>query len=310
MDIFIIILKLIIVIAIIVLLIGLNLALFLIFPLKTRHKWVIGWEEKKGLISKKWLNEIQKQEIWIKSPYKYDLYGEYIKNNVESNKTVVIVHGYRFNFIGSIKYGKMFLDMGYNVFWFDNCRSGKSKGRTVTMGYREKNDLKEVIKYLRENICKNHLIGIHGESMGASLSLMYGAEDEKLSFIIEDCGYSDLCDELKHHIKNSLHLPLTPFIQISSFFVRILGKFKIEEVSPLNLLKQDNALSKIPILFIHGGEDKFTPTFMVNDMYNAKKGEKSLYICDNAGHAQSFFKNKEKYKDEVRQFIEKTSFKS
>jgi len=292
----------------ITLIISFYLAKFLIFPIKVRHKWVINFEAKKVPDSINWYKQLQKEEIHLKSPHNYQLYGEYVENAVKSNKTVVLVHGYRFNFIGSIKYAKMFYDMGYNVLWYDNCKSGKSGGRKVTMGYREKDDLGEVIKSLRKKHGNKSLIGIHGESMGASLSIMYGAKDLNLSFIVEDCGYSSLEQELKHHITNKLHLPLFPFFILAKFFVKAIGNFSTEDVDPLNVLKQDNALVNTPMLFIHGARDSFTPTSMVYDMFKAKQGEKAIYVCEGAGHAQSYFNNSQKYKEIVKEFLQNTNF--
>ena len=76
--------------------ISFNLARFLVFPIRVRHRWVIGAEEKKGLIVKQWYDELVKEIITLLSPYNYKLYAELVINPKPSDKTVVIVHGYRF----------------------------------------------------------------------------------------------------------------------------------------------------------------------------------------------------------------------
>ncbi|NCA66475.1 MAG: alpha/beta hydrolase [Clostridia bacterium] len=291
----------------IILFISFNFARFLVLPIRVRPGWVIKAEERKGLISIKWYNELVKEEICIRSEFGYKLFGELVINDTPSDKFVVIVHGYRFNYIGSLKYGKMFLDLGYNVLWYDNCNCGKSKGKIVTMGKRESKDLAKIIEYLRSRF-NNSKIGIHGESMGATLSMMYGATDSNLSFIIEDCGYSDLKQELTHQLKK-LKIPVIIILPIARLFIYLICRLKLNEVSPITLLKQDNALAKIPMLFIHGAEDNFTPTSMCYDLFDAKRGEKYICICDKANHAESFLLDRLKYINTVKAFLYNTNFK-
>lgn len=295
------------VIFLVVFIIGFLLAKKLCCPPRFSHQRALLRDEKNGLITLDWYEKLEKQIVYIDSPYKYKLYCEFIERKENTNKTVVITHGYRVNLGFSVKYGKMFLEMGYNVLWYDNAASGKSEGKVVTMGYREKDDLGAIIKWLREKD-PDMKIGIHGESMGASLSMMYGAFDNNLSFIIEDCGYSSLREELVFQFKNKLRLPVFPFYYVAEWFVKLIAGFSAASVNPIKLFNEDNALSQIPMLFIHGDSDNFTPLSMVNDLYNAKKGIKELYIAKGADHAESFYKNPLKYYNTVADFLKKINF--
>ncbi|WP_242851606.1 alpha/beta hydrolase [Clostridium sp. DMHC 10] len=60
---------------------------------------------------------------------------------------------------------------------------------------------------------------------------------------------------------------------------------------------------EVPIMFIHGADDDFIPPYMSLELYIEKKGPKYLYIAPNAGHAQSYLKNKDEYKAKVREFL-------
>ena len=59
--------------------------------------------------------------------------------------------------------------------------------------------------------------------------------------------------------------------------------FTLQDVSPINAIKDQ----EIPIMFIHGSEDTFVPTYMSEDLYKAKKGKKKLLIVGGAGHGNS-----------------------
>lgn len=60
---------------------------------------------------------------------------------------------------------------------------------------------------------------------------------------------------------------------------------------------------EVPALFIHGGNDTFIPTFMVNDFYRAKRGIKEKWICPGAGHDQSWLFGIAKYRSVVYEFL-------
>ncbi|MEG0679749.1 MAG: alpha/beta hydrolase, partial [Carnobacterium sp.] len=61
--------------------------------------------------------------------------------------------------------------------------------------------------------------------------------------------------------------------------------------------------NKVPILFIHGEEDKFVPKEMVYEVYEANASSKELYISPKANHAQAYQENKEAYKKVVQEFV-------
>ncbi|MCX7774309.1 MAG: alpha/beta hydrolase [Clostridia bacterium] len=289
----------------VILLISNNLVTTLLHVNRIFMEDCIQGEEEKGNISRTWYNSLSKQEVFVKSPYGYDLYVQLVKNPLETDKTVILVHGYSYNLVGSIKYSKIFYDLGYNVVLYDHGNCGRSGGDLTTMGYREKMDLKVVVQFVEEEWGSNVKIGLHGESMGASTALLYAADEPGIQFIIEDCGYSDLTKELSYQIWRKYKLPKYPFIPIASLICKLRGGFRFEEISPAAELEKSKMLQDVPILFIHGAEDHFTPTSMVEDLYTAKKGIKERYIVQGAGHAGSFSQDKDKYREVISAFLQK-----
>lgn len=68
-------------------------------------------------------------------------------------------------------------------------------------------------------------------------------------------------------MKNDYHLPSFPLINFTALKAKHKAKFKFSDVSPIEAVK----MSSLPVMFIHGKEDKFVPAYMSEDMYNAKK---------------------------------------
>ena len=67
------------------------------------------------------------------------------------------------------------------------------------------------------------------------------------------------------------------------------------------------AKCELPMLFIHGDADDYVPTWMVYPLYEAKPGEKELWLVPGAGHAYSYRDNREEYTAVVRRSSENTS---
>lgn len=254
---------------------------------------------ERNLIDDKFYNSLKKENITLKSFDGLKLRGEFIDNN--SDKTIIFCHGITVGLIWSIKYIDMFYERGWNILLYDHRRHGQSEGKYSTYGYLEKKDLDLWVKWIVDKKGNNSVIGLHGESMGAATVLQYININEYVKFIIADCAYSDLMELLTRKIKEEYTILLYPILYLSNLKSRIRAKFDYRWIKPIECVKKTN----IPIMFIHGNNDKFVPWDMSVAMYKAKvNGMKKLYIAEKAAHARSIEVNKQKYEEEVMSFIE------
>lgn len=251
-----------------------------------------------GKINEEWYNSLPKEPVTISSPYGYQLDG--ILFPVENSKKVIIFcHGITWSKYGSVKYMNMFYKRGFNVLIYDHRNHGRSGGNFTTFGYFEKYDLNACVDFVLQRFGKDAYIGVHGESMGAGTALQHCAIDNRVSFYIADCPYSDLMQLFKIRLKEEFKLPGFPILYTSSVVSKIKYKFFYKEISPIRDIKD----VETPILFIHGQQDTYIPNQMSIDMYNIKKGVKKLYLAPNAGHADSYWQNREEYEKIVEAFL-------
>ncbi len=80
-----------------------------------------------------------------------------------------------------------------------------------------------------------------------------------------------------------------------------IAGYGFSDYSTLDAVK----VTKCPILFIHGKNDNFVPTWMSEKNFEECKSEKELLIVENAGHAASYYENQELYESYVSDFIKK-----
>ena len=258
----------------------------------------------KGLIDKESYEGLNKENIELISKDGLKLKGIYIEAQSKTNKTVILVHGISVAFINSIKYMDIFYKRGWNILTFDHRRHGSSEGKYSTYGYYEKEDLDLWVNWLVKRNGENSIIGLHGESMGAATVLQYASINKYVSFIIADCGYSNLKELLQYRLKEDTHWILMPIYYLASFKALIRAKFKFGDVSPIDDIKD----SPIPTLFIHGSEDTFVPCYMSEKMYEAKKANKKIYIAKGAAHAEAIEVDRVTYENVVNEFLDEVLY--
>lgn len=270
------------------------------------HNKAIGLsgEANEGAFDEKRYEILKKTSVKVHSKYGYEISGTYIKNPISTENTVILVHGIGQDQWNSLKYGDIFLDLGYNIFIYDQRCHGGTGGAHTSYGYFEKDDLAACYQYVHKQN-PNGKIGIHGESLGAATSMLYAeayGNNDAIAFLVEDCGWSDLKDlyiaRAEDYKVPTLLRPV--LIEYLSVVCKLRSGFFLEDVAPLS---KANKLT-MPVLFIHGDSDTFIPTNMVYELYNAKiNGIKQLYVTVGSDHAQSLKLNSKMYKEKLQYFL-------
>jgi uncharacterized protein len=256
--------------------------------------------EKDGLYSKCEFENLIKEEVKVKTIDGLTLRGMFIERFKKNKKIVIIVHGYNLAFPRSLQFMEMFCKEGFNVLIIDQRGHGRSDGKYATYGYYEKYDLDLWVQWVIERVGEEAVIGLHGQSMGGATALEYVLINKYVKFIIADCPYSDAWKLMKHQFTKINHVPMFPCAFITNFNLKRKAKFSFKDISPISSIKDKD----IPIMFIHGSEDNFVPTYMSEEMFNIKQGYKKLLIVEGAAHANAYATNKELYEKEVNSFIE------
>ncbi|MDF2926662.1 MAG: alpha/beta hydrolase family [Paenibacillaceae bacterium] len=293
-------------IAVIVLLLAALLAALWHFSDKVIHIKVWGqerieqFEVNSGVLKLEYLAALPKEEVSIPSPYGYELKGWFIPRQEPSSKTVILVHGVTRSRLTSIKYVELFRKRGFHVLVYDQRRHGQSGGGTTTYGYYEKYDLKACVDWVLERTGAGSAVGIHGESMGAATALQHAAIDNRASFYIADCPYSNITEQLIYRLKVEYGLPAYPLIPLVALICRLRARFRLHDAASLLSLQS----VETPILFVHGENDTYIEKQMTEAMYSIKSGRKQLYLAPNADHAEAYMKNPDEYDRVVGDFLQ------
>jgi uncharacterized protein len=279
--------------------VGYYLTTRLIYPHTKSHEETYRLEVDSGRLNPQAWQALPREEVKIKSPFGYDIYGIYIPNG-NAHKTVILAHGITYTLLGSIKYLPLFYRRGFNIFLYDHRFHGRTGGKNCTFGYYEKYDLKKVVDWVYERMGGAGTVGLHGESLGAAVVLQEASIDDRVAFVIADCPYSDLTELLKFRITQDFHLPPAIFLPVADFITTQLTGMSFSTVSPI----RDVRTMTTPVMFIHGKNDTYIPPQMSQSMYTAKTiGIRAIHLMENARHAESFDINQSEYNQVVGQFL-------
>lgn len=242
------------------------------------------------------------REYKIKTKDGLLLQAYFFKNNEETDKYIVMPHGHTYTHHGMLKYAKMMMQYGYNIVLYDQRYHGDSEGKFTSLGYKEKDDLYQVITDTFNKYGSHIYLGTYGESMGSSTVLSEVKFDDRVKFIFSDCGFTELSDLVGEFFKKIKYLPKWPIFYISSLFFRIITGSYYSGISPFKAIKDIT----IPIFFAHGEADQYINYNHTLKMYEFYKGPKQLFIGKNESfHAGSYCKDKENYEKSVKEFVNK-----
>ena len=252
-----------------------------------------------------WLEEYGYERHHIVNADGNKLTGYLMRPKKESNVYVFCSHGYRNK--GKPEwcyYAKHYVEeLGINMFFVDHQAAGESEGKYVGFSSFESRDSLQWLGYMNETFGSDIEIFLHGISMGsATVMLMTGSDKlpDNVRFTIADCGFTSALDEFTYKLEN-LGLPKKPIIPIMCRYNKMRAGYDFQ--------KDTNALeavgrAKIPMLFFHGGNDKFVPTYMVHLLYDACSAPyKDKLVVEGADHGESYIIDKEACEKKIDGFI-------
>ena len=209
-------------------------------------------------------------------------------------------HGYKGNairdFSGAWQIAKA---AGRNVLLINQRCHGGSEGRTITFGILERQDVMGWINYANSRF-GNVPILLSGVSMGAATVLMVSGMElpGNVKGILADCPYDAPSNIIKKVLGQDMGMPVKivyPLIRLGGM---LYGKFNLNAGSPLEAVKK----AKLPILLIHGDDDRFVPYAMSCNIHAAAPEKIEFHTISGAGHALNYVTDPENYTQIVNNF--------
>ena len=252
------------------------------------------------LQGKAWTEERKPQEVSTTSYDGLKLVGEYIPCE-NARGTVIMFHGWNASptsdFGAGLPYYQSF---GLNILLVHQRAQGKSEGKYMTFGIKERRDVHSWVAWHRERFGETPIVLV-GLSMGAATVMMACGEDlpECVKGVIADCGFTSpyeiICSVLR-----TVHLPTRPLADMVGWYTKWLADFGLKEYSTLTAMKK----MKLPLFLAHGQADTFVPCHMSQSAYDACACEDKHFLCvPEATHGMSFIVQPTEYQTALRDFF-------
>ena len=258
---------------------------------------------------KPWIDSLRNRKLlrdtFVTMPSGERHHAILLRNDSAHGRTAVIVHGYKDCSIKFLYLGRMYhRDLGFNILLPDLHGHGLSEGDNIQMGWKDRLDIKrwtEIAAGTFADSTHGTSVVVHGVSMGAATTMCLSGEalPDYVRCFVEDCGYTSVWDEFSGQLSEQFGLPEFPLLYSTSILCRLVNGWSFGEASPLRQVAKCNR----PMLFIHGDADTFVPFSMMQRLYDAKRGEKEMWIAKGTHHAASYLDYPHEYTEKVRDFL-------
>lgn len=240
------------------------------------------------------------EEVRIRSYDGLELYGRYYEVRCGAPLQIQM-HGYHGTALRDFCGGnKLAREAGLNTLVVDERARGGSGGRSITFGVKERLDCLAWARCAAARFGEETPITLAGVSMGAATVLM--AADLPLpgnvKGIIADCPYSSPRAIIE---KDAADMGPTArlFAPLADWSARLFARFDWESASALSSVRR----TKLPILLLHGEDDRFVPCSMSREIAAACATPVRLETFPGAGHGLSYIVDGERYRRAVLAFL-------
>lgn len=210
----------------------------------------------------------------------------------KSRRIAFIVHGYHSEHAETAgMFVQLYHERGFDVFACDNTASGESGGNFFGYDVFESADALKWLDFLRERFGDVQIV-LHGFSLGGATVLkMSDRVPENVRFIVEDSGFIDAREILRSQTG-----PLYPLLHLMH---RLIARCELDDTDVRDNLRR----ARVPILVVHGKEDKTVPFDMAPRIFALCPGEKDCLLTDGLKHIETIHYNRSEYEKKLDAFI-------
>ncbi len=230
------------------------------------------------------------------------LYGRYYET-APGAPLQIQFHGYRGIALRDFCGGALLArKLGHNLLLVDQRAHGRSGGHTICFGIKEQRDCQSWVAYAARRFGENTPIFLVGVSMGAATVLMAAALPlaGRVVGVLADSPYTAPRAIIQSVCAHRFSRRLAPAATAAvGWAARLFGRFSIDAASPLQAV----AAARVPVLLLHGEDDRFVPCEMSRELYAACTAQKRLVTFAGAGHGLGYLADPAGYEAAVGDFI-------
>lgn len=226
------------------------------------------------------------------------LRGWYLPTDARRN-LIVLVHGMWSSWIEMAALGRDLHARGHDVLLFDLRGHGQSDSSRLSLGRRERADLRAVLRWAEEEGFSRDRIGWLGYSMGASTLLLEAAQNPEIQVVVMDSPYGDLPELLKTQLSKHSRLPswFNPGILAAAHWC--FG-VRTDDLVPIRAAR---SWGDRPLLLIHGESDSIVPVRQAYQIAQAAGTSCLTRTFPGVEHVQAYESDPQRYVSLIESFF-------
>jgi len=234
------------------------------------------------------------EEVTIVTSDNLNLKGWLYKPAETSYKMIILSGTGDGNMADMIEIASNFVTLGYNVLTYDYRGYGESEDFKINNNFfiyaQFEKDLNAAIDYSRKYHSKMKVLNLWGKEVGAGLAIAVGCNRKEIFQVIADSPYSTL-EGIKKNFKDlggkDVLLPLG------------FNKYMIEPYYAL----EKYGTSLYGVLFIVGDLELIYSVAEIKNLAKVQKNRSSVIVVKGANASETFSKDKNKYFENIRDFL-------
>jgi len=249
--------------------------------------------------------------VHIKSRDGLVLKGRLYKKQKNKPRAVIIaVHGFHSGGLRDMgRFADMYSRNGFDYLIISQRSHFDSEGKYLTFGAKESRDVLDWVNIVRRIYSPDIPITLHGVSMGAATVLIAAGihenlvdENSKPNIIccIADSPYDDIISQVEYLLGERGNITKKAAIGLFKAIMRLKAKVNVRDASPITSM----ANIKLPIMFIHGEDDRYVLPENSVRLYKAcNSNVKELLLVEGAGHVCSYVLKPYEYEKAFVSFV-------
>ncbi len=197
------------------------------------------------------------------------------KSGAARQGLLVYLHGIADNRSGAIGIAQRFTPRGWDVLAWDARAHGASGGTFCTYGFHERHDVKAALDAVGATDAV-----LFGSSLGAAIALQAAPLDTRVRGVIALSSFSTLRSVVEERARKMRPLVTQGDVAAALMLAERRAAFRVDEVSPLAAAAQ----IRVPVLLIHGLNDRDTLPAHSQGLDAALAGPHRLILVPGAGH--------------------------
>lgn len=241
------------------------------------------------------------QDVELTTPDGVVLRAWFMRPHEANGNAVMLLHGVGDNRMGMYGYGRWLLENHYAVLLADARAHGLSGGQLATYGLKESDDIHRWVEWL-ENRDRPHCVFGLGESMGAAQLLQSLPKESRFCAVIAESPFATFREVAYARFGSQFNTGpwlgetfFRPTVEVGFLCVRLWYGANMEAASPVQAVVG----TRIPVLLIHGTNDRNIPPFHSAEILARNPSDIVLWEVPGASHTAAHEAAPEEFESRV-----------